>query len=311
MTAVYLLEHVSKTYAGQKTPAVDDISLEVQPGEIFGFLGDNGAGKTTLIRQMVNLLRTSAGQILLYGRPVSEPLHVPRYVGYMPQESQPLNSMTVAEALYHTARLRGLSHADSRAECARLLDEWQLGPLRERVNNRLSGGQRRLLRLAAALAGRPPVLILDEPTNDLDPQRRKLVWDLLNAENRGRGTTILFITHDAIEAEKIIQRVAIMRGGRLAALGSPSELKRAVDRKLRLELSFAPERPPQLPPGLDVRVLQPGRWLVYLERPPAAEGADSQLRLPALLDGLDLSQFDDFRLYSATLEDLYPYYANR
>ena len=104
--------------------------------------------------------------------------------------------------------------------------------MRDRYSSRLSGGQRRLLRLAVAMAGQPPILILDEPTNDLDPQRRKLVWDVLREENQQRGTTIIFITHDAIEAEKVIQRVGIMRNGKLVANGRPSELKQAVDQKL-------------------------------------------------------------------------------
>jgi ABC-type multidrug transport system ATPase subunit len=298
---VYEVSRVTKVYPGQKEAANQDISLQVAQGEIFGLLGDNGAGKTTLVRQMVNLLRSSAGRILLFGRPVDgDPLHVSRCVGYMPQDSYTLNNLTVSEALYYTARLRGLSRADSAAERARLLEEWQLGDLRDRPNTRLSGGQRRLLRLAVAMAGSPPVLILDEPTNDLDPLRRRLVWDRLREENARRGTTVLFITHDAIEAEKVIQRVCILRAGQVAALGSPAELKRAVDQKLRLELIFPPNCPPDLPAGLEPRAIQPGRWMVYLEWRDAA----------AVLDRLNLAQLDDFRLYSATLEDLYLYYAS-
>lgn len=298
---VFDVAQVSKIYKGQAEPANDGISLQIMQGEIFGFLGDNGAGKTTLVRQMVNLLKSSAGSIRLFGKPVSDdPLHVPRYVGYMPQESYSLNNMTVAEALYYTARLRGLSRADAARERERLIEEWQFGELRNRANTRLSSGQRRLLRLAVACAGSPPVLILDEPTNDLDPLRRKMVWDRLREENTRRGTTIVFITHDAIEAEKIIQRVGILHHGRLAALGSPAALKRAVDQKLRLELIFPPGAPPDLPPGLSPHAVQPGRWMVYLEWREVA----------AALDRLNLAQIDDFRLYSATLEDLYLYYAS-
>ena len=303
---VYDIEHVTKLYPGQKEPANQDVSLQILQGEIFGFLGDNGAGKTTLVRQMVNLLKTTSGRILLFGKAVdADPLHVPRHVGYMAQESFALNNLTVGEALFFTSRLRGFSRSDARREQVRLLEAWQIGDLRDRVNTRLSGGQRRLLRLAVAMAGMPPVLILDEPTNDLDPQRRKLVWDLLRQENDSRGTTILFITHDAIEAEKVIQRVGIMRGGGLVAVGSPVELKRAVDRKLRLELIFPPDCPPELPAGLTYHALQPGRWLVYLDW-----RDDEQHSLSNILERLDLSRLDDFRLYSATLEDLYLYYAN-
>jgi len=151
------------------------------------------------------------------------------------------------------------------------------------------------------MVGSPPVLILDEPTNDLDPQRRRLVWDVLRRLNRERGTTIIFITHDAIEAEKIIQRVGIMRDGELVAVGRPSELKRHVDQKLRLELFFAPETPPTLPPGLTCHQLEAGRWLVLLERE----------QVMSVLNGLSLDHIDDFRLQSVTLEDLYLHYATQ
>ena len=304
MLSAYTIDRVTKIYPGQSAPANREISLEIAAGEIFGFLGDNGAGKTTLVRQMVNLLKSTAGTISLFGRRVdADPLLVACNVGYMPQESYYLNNMTVGEALYYTARLRGLSRADSRRERDRLLDAWQIGDLRDRVNTRLSVGQRRLLRLAITMTGSPPVLILDEPTNDLDPQRRKLVWDLLRSENASRGTTVIFITHDAIEAEKIIQRVGILRCGELVAVGSPSVLKRAVDRKLRLELLFSPDAPPRLPAGVEVLAVQPGRWLVYLDWQGSAQSVST------FLDQIDLSQVDDFRLYSATLEDLYLYYA--
>lgn len=299
---VYDIQDLTKYYPGQTRPANEAITLQIHQGEIFGLLGDNGAGKSTLIRQMVNLLGSSSGRISLYGQPVAvNPLHVPLHVGYMPQESQALNNLTVGEALFFTAHLRGLSRAEARRERDTLLAWWQLDELRDQYSPRLSGGQRRLLRLAVAAAGSPPVLIVDEPTNDLDPQRRKLVWEVLRQLNRERGTTLIFITHDALEAEKIIQRVGIMRAGRLVAVGRPAELKRAIDQKLRLELFFAPEYVPSLPAGLAYTPLEPGHWLVLVDRPD----------VPALLERLRLDQLDDFRLYSATLEDLYLHYATQ
>ncbi len=299
---VYDIRDLVKIYPGQTRPANNGITLQIHQGEIFGLLGDNGAGKSTLVRQMANLLRSTSGGIALLGKPVGQDaLHVPMHVGYMPQEANAMNLLTVGEALYFTAHLRGLSRADARRERDRLLDLLGIGAIRDQASPRLSGGQRRLLRLAVAMSATPPVLILDEPTNDLDPQRRKLVWDTLRQVNREQGATIIFVTHDAIEAEKIIQRVGIMRGGELAAVGRPSDLKRLVDQKLRLELFFAPESPPCLPPGLAHHEIEPGRWLVHLERDQMAE----------VVNRLDLAQIDDFRLYSATLEDLYLHYANQ
>lgn len=297
---VYDVQKVTKYYPQQKHPANKEITLQIHQGEIFGILGANGAGKTTLVRQMANLLRSTSGSITLLGKPIAQdPLHVPMCVGYMPQESLALNNLTVGEALYFTAHLRGLSRADARREREALLALWQIEDLRHQPSSRLSGGQRRLLRLAVSMAGLPPVLILDEPTNDLDPQRRRLVWDVLRQVNDEQGTTILFITHDAIEAEKVIQRVGIMRDGELVVVGRPSDLKQAVDRKLRLEMFFSPQTPPAMPPGLAHHQLQPGRWLAYLDR----------LDATRVLNSLDLDRLDDFRLYSATLEDLYVHYA--
>ena len=297
---VYSVQNLVKHYQGQSSPANKDISFQIMEGEIFGLLGANGAGKTTLVRQMVNLLRKTSGEILLFGKPVeADPMFVTVNVGYMPQESYALNNLGVGEALYFTAHLRGLDAPSARRERDRLIDLWQIGSLRHQYSTRLSGGERRLLRLAAAMAGNPAVLVLDEPTNDLDPQRRKHVWDVLRRTNQEQGTTIIFITHDAIEAEKIIQRVGIMRSGEMVAMGSPGDLKRRVDQKLRLELFFQPGLEPQLPGGLVRTVIQPGRWLVLLNRDEVA----------AVFSRIDLDRLDDFRLYSATLEDLYLHYA--
>ena len=297
---VYDVRDLTKVYPGQTQAANDNVTLQIHRGEIFGLLGANGAGKSTLVRQMVNLLRSTSGSIELFGRRVGgDPLHVPLNVGYMPQETHALNNLTVGEALYFTAHLRGLNRAEAKRERDALLVLWQMQELRRQHSPRLSGGQRRLLRLAVAMVGSPPVLILDEPTNDLDPQRRKLVWDVLRQLNHERGTTIIFITHDVIEAEKIIQRVGIMRAGQLVAVGRPSALVQRIDQKLRLEILFSPELPPSLPRDLVCHRLEAGRWLVLLERD----------RIMAVLNRLDLEQIDDFRLQSATLEDLYLHYA--
>jgi ABC-type multidrug transport system ATPase subunit len=297
---VYDIQNLTKHYPGQAEAANENITLQIRQGEIFGMLGDNGAGKSTLVRQMVNLLTPSAGRIALFGRSLDQ-IDVPLYVGYMPQEGQALNNMTISEALYFTAHLRGLSRAEARAERDRLLALWQIGDLRDKYSTRLSGGQRRLLRLAVAMAGSPPVLILDEPTNDLDPQRRKLVWDVLRQLNQEQGTTIIFITHDAIEAEKVIQRVGIMKAGALVAMGRPGELKRQISEKLRLELFFTPGQPPDLPFDLAYHEMQAGHWVLPLTWAEAT----------AVLAQLNPAQLDDFRLYTATLEDLYLHYANR
>lgn len=297
---VYELQQVTKFYPGQNVPVNKDITLQIHEGEIFGLLGDNGAGKTTLIKQMVNLLKISSGSIQLFGRPIDEdPMYVSLQVGYMPQESYAFNHLTVGEALYFTAHLRGMSRREAKDERDRLLSIWKIEELRDKYSSKLSGGQRRLLRLAVTMAGSPSVLILDEPTNELDPQKRKLVWDILRKINSEKGTTIIFITHDAIEAEKLIKRVGIMHKGQLVAVGEPGELKRAVDKMIRFEMFFQPEQPPMLPMDMNYKEVHPGRYLAFVETD----------RVSELLKNIELKQLDDFKIYSATLEDLYLYYA--
>ena len=297
--SVFAVSRLKKLYPGQNTPANDDISFCVEEGEIFGLLGDNGAGKTTLVKQLANLLRPTSGSVTLYGKSVQDdPFLVPRFVGYMPQAARTLNTLTVGEALYFTAHLRGCSRKEASLERERLLQLWQLDDLRAELCSRLSGGQQRLLQLAAAMSGQPPILILDEPTNELAPQRRRHVWETLRTENRERGTTIIFITHDAIEAEKIIQQVGIMHGGRMVALGKPSTLKKHLSQQLRLELRFQPESPPALPNELRPLEIADGHWLVRLDKH----------QVEAALSSIELSRIDDFQLHSATLEDLYLQY---
>lgn len=208
---VYDIQALTKQYPGQQQPANQEITFQISAGEIFGILGDNGAGKSTLVKQMMNLEKSSAGAIRFCGQALTQnPLTIPLQVGYMPQSHLAINQLTVGEALYFTAHLRGLSRADALQERERLMALWQIGDLRNNVSARLSGGESRLLQLSITMAGRPPVLLLDEPTHELSPQRRKQVWENLRALNQQEGVTIIFITHDAIEAEKIIQQVAIL-----------------------------------------------------------------------------------------------------
>jgi ABC-2 type transport system ATP-binding protein len=296
---IYDIEHLTKRYPHQPTPANDDLNLQIYQGEIFGLLGDNGAGKSTLVKQMVNLVQPTSGTIRFMGKPITDdPLRVPLMVGYMPQDGLAFNSLTVGEALYFTAHLRGLSRRDAQRERERLLSLWRIESLRDQTPTQLSGGQRRLMQLAVTMAGAPPILLLDEPTNDLAPERRKEVWDILRRDHQEHGTTIGFITHDAIEAEKIIQRVGIMQQGKLLVVGKPAALKAQVIDQWRLELVFAPEAPPPLPAHLQPITLDSGRWLLLLPRDEAL----------ALLHTLDTQKLYDFRLYSATLEDLYLHY---
>jgi ABC-type multidrug transport system ATPase subunit len=295
--SVYDVVDLTKVYPQQTRPANDRLTFQIEAGEIFGLLGDNGAGKTTLVKQLANLLAPTRGTIRLFGKPLNHsPLFTPSKIGYMPQSGFALNNLTVSEALYFTAHLRGLSRQDAWAERDRLIEHWDLGPSRNRVAARLSGGQKRLLLLATTMAALPPVLILDEPTNDLDPQHRVLVWDSLRAINAEHGTTIILVTHNVVEAERVIERVGIMRAGQLIAVGRPAALKAGLNQQLRVEVTFEPDCPPALPDGITPRLLASGRWQLLIDRATASQYLDTLAHNPAV---------GDFHLSTATLEDLY------
>ena len=296
MKTVYDVKGLTKRYARQSQPANDNLTFQVYEGEIFGILGDNGAGKSTLLRQLANLIPSSSGKICLFDEPLGKrSFHVPLQVGYMPQEPGALNHLSVAEAIYFTAHLRGMTHNEAAREQCAVLKLLDLVHVQHRDSGTLSGGERRLLRLAVALAASPPVLLLDEPTNDLDPFRRKQVWNILRSINRSRKATIIFITHDAIEAEKIIQRVAIMHGGRILAIGRPTDLKARLGADLRIDIAYEPSTSLTIPDGIRHECPEPGRCIAFARWHDAVR----------LLSSLGPDSVQDITLHSTTLEDLY------
>jgi ABC-type multidrug transport system ATPase subunit len=300
LITIPVLESVrlTKVYARALQPANRDISIRIEPGEIFGILGDNGAGKTTLVRQLVGLEAPTSGQVYFRGRPVSgAERDLTTQVGYMPQSAFALNNLTVSEALYFASRFRGLDRMASRAESRRQIEIWGLHAVRRRVAKRLSGGERRLLQLAVTMAADPPILVLDEPTANLDPVNRRLVWDRVRSAN-GDGTTVVFVTHDAAEAEKVLRRVAILRGGEIAAIGYPSELKRELDMRLRLQLTWDPRERPDLPDMPGEADYENGTWHTVVDK----------AEVGSVLSSVDLAGFQDVQVASATLEDLYLHY---
>lgn len=307
--AVYHIERLTKIYGKGRAlqtakPANQDIDLDIRTGEIFGLLGSNGAGKSTLIRQMVNLVAPTSGKIILMGQDIARhPGAVTRYVAYMPQKPHALLDLTAEEAIYYTGHLRGLSRPAAQHEARRLVEEWGLEEVRKKAVRHLSGGQHRLVSLAATLTGNLPVLILDEPTNELDPAFRKQVWERIVEVNRRQGTTIILVTHNVQEAERVIQRVAVMSQARIVGLGRVSELKAQMDQEVSLELFLRPEMAAAAEAALEsipgARLLQPYQWSVNVER---AGGEEAIHRILSLVK---LERLEDFRVHTASLEDVY------
>jgi ABC-2 type transport system ATP-binding protein len=283
--------------------ANDGVDLEIRQGEIFGLLGPNGAGKSTLVRQLTGLLRPDAGSVEILGHDiVRHPERAARLLGYLGQESTALDELTVALAAETTGRLRGLSRTAARARSAEVLTELGLEPLAHRPLAKLSGGQRRLACFAAALVGERPLLVLDEPTTGMDPVARRAVWSAVDRRRAEHGTTVLLVTHNVIEAETVLDRVAVLDEGRVIACDTPGGLKALVAGDVRLDLVWRTEPPLQVAAvaGLAGRAERTGRrWTVRTSPEEARE------LVAAVTTGPAFAALDDFTLTTASLEDAY------
>lgn len=219
-----------------KQPAVEDVSFEVGRGQVVGLLGPNGAGKTSVIKMLLGLVRPDAGEVLLLGRPASDPASRAR-VGYLPELFRYQPWLTPAEVLTLHVRLSGTQvPASERADCLELVG------LAARADDRLGGfskGMQQRLGLAVALVARPELVVLDEPTSALDPLGRVDVRDVV-LSLRERGVAVLLNSHLIGEVERVCDRVVILDRGRVAAAGTLAELLGQRELKLHLTGVSAP-----------------------------------------------------------------------
>jgi ABC-2 type transport system ATP-binding protein len=208
--------------------AVQSVTLSVGKGEVFGLLGPNGAGKTTTIRMLTTLLSPTSGTASIAGHDVAvDPLKVKRSIGVVPQMLNIDIDLTCAENLEYHGRLHKMRPGDRQARIEELLRFVGLWDKKDDPVEHLSGGMRRRLLIARGLMHRPAVVFMDEPTVGLDPQARRMIWELIESLKRG-GITILLTTHYIEEADALCDRVAIMRAGKIIALDKPSVLKAGV-----------------------------------------------------------------------------------
>jgi ABC-2 type transport system ATP-binding protein len=219
--------------------AVNRLTLSIEAGTIFGLLGPNGAGKSTTIKMLTTLLPPSSGSAQVAGFDiVREPTRVRRAIGYVPQMVSADGGLTGAENMTLSAVLYDLP---SRTRAARIKDAlafMDLADAASRLVRTYSGGMVRRLEIAQALLHQPSVLFLDEPTIGLDPIARHAVWDRLKESRRQFATTILMTTHDMEEADVLCDRLGIMHRGRIAASGSPGELKEQIGTDASLDDVF-------------------------------------------------------------------------
>ena len=220
------IQALTKVYDGkQRVVALDGIDLEVEQGEIFGLLGPNGAGKTTTIGICTTRTLPTSGHVRIAGIDVvQQPATARQFIGVVPQFNTLDRSLTIFENLYFHCRYFGYSHANARARSNELLAQFLLTERRDAMPAQLSGGLAQRVQIARAIAHRPTVLFLDEPSAGLDPQSRIAMWTAVQGL-RKEGITVVLTTHYMEEADELSERVAIVDRGKLLALGSPQELK--------------------------------------------------------------------------------------
>lgn len=224
MSALVSLDHLTRRF-GDFT-AVNAITLDVRPGEVFGLLGPNGAGKSTTIKMLTTLLAPSAGSATIAGFDLRrQPARARRVIGYVPQALSADGTLTGYENLLIFGRLYDLPRREAQRRAREALEFMGLGDAADKLARTYSGGMIRRLEVAQALLHEPQVLFLDEPTVGLDPVARKSVWQRLGEIRERTGMTIFLTTHYMEEADSLCQRVAIMSHGDISATGSPEELK--------------------------------------------------------------------------------------
>jgi ABC-2 type transport system ATP-binding protein len=207
--------------------AVDDVSFEVERGEVLGFLGPNGAGKSTTMKMLTGFLSPDSGRVTIGGDDIAErPLAAKRRLGYLPEGAPLYGDMTCASFLDFIAEVRGFRGDEKRRRVRETIDKVNLGGVVNQPIETLSKGYKRRVGLAQAILHDPEVLVLDEPTSGLDVPARAELHGLLR-ELRTAGTTVLLATHDMAEAESLCDRVMIVLRGRTVAVASPTELTAA------------------------------------------------------------------------------------
>jgi ABC-2 type transport system ATP-binding protein len=222
-----VVEHLTKRF-GEFT-ADDDLTFTVYRREIFGILGPNGAGKSTLIRMLNTLLPPTSGRALVMGHDViTKTNEVRGEIGVIPQANTVDGDLTAWESLDLYARFYGMGRRERQERAKELLNAVGLWDWRDKIAGTYSGGMRRRLEIARGLIHRPRVFFLDEPTTGLDPQSRRVIWELLERLREQGDLTILICTHYMDEADRLCDRLAIVDHGKIAALGTPRDLKASV-----------------------------------------------------------------------------------
>ncbi|MFH0966546.1 MAG: ABC transporter ATP-binding protein [Methanobacteriota archaeon] len=247
--------------------AVDDVSITIPEGSIFGFLGPNGAGKTTTIRMLTGVLIPDAGSVRILGTDViHDPLTAKLKMGVIPENGTVYSDLTAEQNIHLTAKFYGMDRAIRESRTEEILTRLGLTKRRHDLVRTFSKGMRQRVSIACAIVHSPQVLILDEPTTGLDVSSRRLVIDTVQHMSR-EGSTILLTTHNIEEANELCSMISVINKGRIVATGSPEKLKKAFDTSRYVEISFEQPVPFELfsAPGITRTESWGDKWRVYAD----------------------------------------------
>ena len=294
------INDVYKAYNRGKVKANEGISLSINEGEVFGLLGPNGAGKTTLVNQIIGLAVPDSGTITLDDVDViANPAFARESCSFQAQVQAPISGLSTLQAIELVGRIRGGKAAEVRKRAMELIDMLELGEWQKTLGLTISGGVRRLVAFCMAAVTPGKIVILDEPTNDIDPLRRRLLWQEVQTLAK-RGSAVLLVTHNVLEAERVVDRLAIIDQGKVRGMGTPASLKQSEGDAMHLELTLEPGSPE---PGLPDFFQQPvtvNRRIVGRVSPADITDAIDWAR------GLKQSEsIEEYSLGPATLEDVY------
>jgi ABC-2 type transport system ATP-binding protein len=308
MKTLVEVKNLFKVYEGgkgkKKTIANEDLSFTVNEGECVGILGPNGCGKTTLVRQLIGYLPMTSGEIKIFGKTYKiNGTEIRRLLAYMMQNRYShWDHLTVWQALFYAGQLKGMPKKDIETEAERFIEKFELKKYRNCMIQILSGGNKQATSLAITLMGKPRLIILDEPSSGLDPIKRMQLWDLLNQINKENNASILIVSHNPIEIERVANQVMILDKGKIIEHGSLDEIKKKLIGETRIEIEMVPNS------NMGEIIKQLNQFNPIYENEKVLFHCE-KTQLPKIIEQLtqlnDWKNIKDFGIVNPSLEDIY------
>jgi ABC-2 type transport system ATP-binding protein len=229
--------NLSKIYKGTRLPALDNISLKIDQGQIFTLLGRNGAGKTTFVRMCATQLLPTSGTLKVLGYDIiTQAENIRKFISVVPQEGRPLRALTPWDHVYNWLKIRGEDKSIAKIKTETILQRLELFKVKDKPAMNLSGGMKQKILVAMATAVDADLLFLDEPTIGLDPVSRRQVWTLIQ-DLKKEGKTILLTTHYMDEAEILSDKIVIIDNGKIVKEGNINDLRKIIPENIRMDIS--------------------------------------------------------------------------